>query len=222
MRRQRTYSYLVASVLGAALLGACAMGAGGGKSPSFFVTSSNPGKGGDLGGLTGADAYCQALGASAGAGSRTWRAYLSTGPVGGTAPVNARDRIGKGPWYNVKGELVANNVDDLHGTNQLTKQTALTEKGQQVSGRGDPVNMHDILTGSSPDGRAVVDGKDNTCGNWTSSSTGAAIVGHHDRVGLNDSPPAKSWNSSHPTQGCALDVLAKTGGNGRFYCFASN
>ena len=140
----------------------------------------------------------------------------------GCAAVNARDRIGTGPWYNVKGQLIASNVDELHGTNNLTKQTALTEKGDIVSGRGDPVNPHDIVTGSSPDGRAIADGKDNTCGNWTKSGDGSAIVGHHDRIGLNESPPMKSWNSSHPTQGCSLDALKKTGGGGLLFCFAQN
>lgn len=189
---------------------------------SFFVTSTNPGKGADFGGLAGADRFCQSLASAVGAGGRNWRAYLSTNAAAGAPAVNARDRIGTGPWYNVKGELIASNVDELHGSNKLTKQTALTEKGEVVSGRGDPVNMHDILTGSSPDGRAVSDGKDNTCGNWTKSGDGSAIVGHHDRMGLNDSPPAKSWNSSHATQGCSLDALKKTGGNGLLFCFAQN
>ena len=225
MRSYRKKSLcLIASVLGATLLGACAMGSGGmsaGKSMSFFVTSANPGKGADFGGLAGADKYCQSLATGAGAGSRTWRAYLSTTAAGGSAAVNARDRIGTGPWYNAKGELVASSVDELHGSNKLTKQSALTEKGAVVSGRGDPVNMHDILTGSSPEGRAVSDpGKDTTCGNWTKSGEGSAIVGHHDRMGLNDSPPAKSWNSSHASQGCSLEALKKTGGNGLLYCFA--
>ena len=189
---------------------------------SFFVTSTNPGKGADFGGLAGADRFCQSLASAVGAGGRNWRAYLSTNAAAGAPAVNARDRIGTGPWYNVKGELIASNVDELHGTNRLTKQTALTEKGEVVSGRGDPVNMHDILTGSSPDGRAVSDGKDNTCGNWTKGGDGSAIVGHHDRMGLNDSPPAKSWNSSHASQGCSLDALKKTGGNGLLFCFAQN
>ncbi len=214
---------LIASVLGATLLGACAMGGGmgGGKSMSFFVTSANPGKGADFGGLAGADKYCQSLATAAGAGSRTWRAYLSTTAAGGQPAVNARDRIGGGPWYNAKGELIASNVEELHGSNKLTKQSALTEKGEVISGSGDPVNMHDILTGSSPEGRSLSEpGKDTTCGNWTQGGEGSAIVGHHDRMGLNDSPPAKSWNSSHASQGCSLDALKKTGGNGLLYCFA--
>jgi hypothetical protein len=186
---------------------------------SFFVTSANPGKGADFGGLAGADAYCGKLAASAGAGSKTWRAYLS---ATGATPVNARDRIGSGPWVNAKGETIAANVAELHGSNKLNKQTALTEKGGVVSGRGDPVNLHDILTGSTDDGRASTEAKDTTCGNWTLSGAGSAIVGHHDRVGLNDSPPMKSWNSSHGSRGCSLDDLKATGGGGLMYCFAAN
>ena len=158
-----------------------------------------------------------------GAGGRTWRAYLSSSATPGSAAVNARDRIGRGPWVNAKGEVVAASIDELHGTNNnLTKQTALTEKGDVNSGRGDPVNQHDILTGSSPDGRAVSDGKDNTCGNWTRSGEGSAIVGHHDRSGLDDGAAAKSWNSSHATQGCSVEAFRKTGGAGLLYCFAEN
>lgn len=190
----------------------------------FFVTSANPGKGADFGGLAGADRYCQALGTAAGAGARTWRAYLSTTAAGGQPAVNARDRIGSGPWTNAKGVIIANSVDQLHGTNMLTKQSALTEKGDVVMGRGDATNLHDILTGSSPEGRSMpaADGKDTTCGNWTRSGDGSAIVGHHDRIGLNESAPMKSWNSSHGTQGCSLEALKKTGGGGLFYCFAAN
>jgi hypothetical protein len=188
---------------------------------SFFVTSTNPGKGADFGGLAGADSYCQALGTSAGASSRTWRAYLSASATPGSPSVDARDRIGDGPWRNVKGDVIATSVANLHSdTNNLTKQTALTERGTTISGRGDPVNLHDMLTGSSPDGRAVNDGKDNTCGNWTKSGDGSALVGHHDRMGLRDDAPSKSWNSSHATQGCSLDALKKTGGGGLLYCFA--
>nr|WP_260602443.1 hypothetical protein [Variovorax sp. MHTC-1] len=190
---------------------------------SFFVTSANPGKGADFGGLAGADRYCQSLAASAGAGGRSWRAYLSSSAMAGSPAVNARDRIGNGPWFNAKGEQIASSVDDLHGTgNKLSKQTALTEKGQIVSGGGDAVNLHDILTGSSTEGRAVSSDKDTTCGNWTKSGDGSAIVGHHDRRGLDDSPPAKSWNSSHATQGCSMDALKRTGGGGLLYCFAQN
>src|SRR5947207_11439955 len=165
----------------------------------FFVTSAGSGKGGDLGGLTGADARCQSLAAAVGAGARTWHAYLSTQT--GAPAVNARDRIGHGPWYNAKGTLIARDLDELHGTNMLTKQTALTEKGAMVNGRGDTPNMHDILTGSQPDGTAFAAGDDRTCGNWTKSGEGAAMVGHHDRQGLRDDDASKSWNSSHPTRG---------------------
>jgi hypothetical protein len=194
------------------------------NSMTFFVTSAGLGKGADLGGLAGADGHCQALAAAAGAGSKTWRAYLSTQ---GTGAVNARDRIGAGPWTNAKGEVIAKNVDDLHGaSNNLTKQTALTEKGGVVNGRGDTPNMHDVLTGSSPEGRSIAGDADRTCKNWTSSTEGAAMVGHSDRTGLDDSAPAKSWNASHPTRGagggCAQDDLKGTGGAGLFYCFATN
>jgi hypothetical protein len=191
---------------------------------SFFVTSAGPGKGADLGGLAGADAHCQTLAAAAGAGAKTWRAYLSTQ---GAGAVNARDRIGAGPWSNAKGEVIAKSVDDLHGAlNNLTKQTALTEKGTVVNGRGDTPNMHDVLTGSSPDGKSIAGDADMTCKNWTSSTAGAAMVGHSDRTGLDDSAPAKSWNSSHPSRGpgggCAQDDLKGTGGAGLYYCFATN
>ena len=191
---------------------------------TFFVTSAGSGKGADLGGLEGADKICQALAQAAGAGGRTWRAYLSTqGPSG----VNARDRIGKGPWTNAKGVVVAKDVADLHGpSNNLNKQTALTEKGTVVNGRGDSPNMHDILTGTQSDGTKFPDTPDMTCGNWTKSGAGAAMVGHSDRTGLDDSAPAKSWNTSHPSRGsgggCSQDDLKSTGGNGFFYCFAAN
>lgn len=189
---------------------------------SFFVTSSGSGKGADLGGLEGADKHCQTLAQGVGAGSKTWRAYLSTQ---GAGAVNARDRIGSGPWQNAKGVVIAKSVADLHGeSNNLNKQTAITEKGDVVNGRGDTPNMHDILTGSQPDGTAFAAGEDRTCGNWTKSGAdGAAVVGHHDRMGLNDQPPAKSWNSSHPSRGgCSQDALKGTGGAGLFYCFATN
>ena len=213
-----------------ALLGACAptaprsSNASTAASPmSFFVTSVNPGKGADFGGLAGADAYCQKLATSAGAGGKNWRAYLSSTASGGAAAVNARDRIGRGPWQNAKGLMVATSVDDLHGpNNKLSKQNSLTEKGEVVSGRGDPVNMHDILTGSTADGRADTSAPDTTCGNWTKSGEGSAIVGHHDRIGLNESAPMKSWNMSHPTRGCSMDALKATGGGGLLYCFAAN
>ena len=194
------------------------------KDMGFFIVSANPGQGANLGGLEGADRYCQQLASNVGAGGRTWRAYLSTMDSSARPGVDARDRIGKGPWKNAKGEVIAKDVADLHGPdNKLNKQTALTEKGEVLPGRGDPVNMHDILTGSQADGTvAKVDGGgDVTCGNWTQGGAeGSAFVGHHDRIGLNDSAPMKSWVASHPSRGCSLEALKGTGGNGRFYCFA--
>ena len=190
------------------------------SSMTFFVTSANPGKGADLGGLEGADRYCQQLATAAGAGAKSWRAYLSTQ---GPGAVNAKDRIGKGPWQNAKGAVVAKDVADLHGaSNNLNKQTALTEKGEGVKGRGDQPNEHDVLTGTQPDGTAFPAGEDKTCGNWTKVGEGSAIVGHHDRAGLDTTPPALSWNSSHATRGCSMDLLRPTGGAGYFYCFAAN
>ena len=194
---------------------------------SFFITSVGSGKGADLGGLTGADQHCQSLAQAAGAGGRTWHAYLSTQAAGGQPAVNARDRIGRGPWVNAKGEPIAQDVDDLHSANnKINKQTALSEKGQPINGRGDTPNMHDILTGSTPDGRTIAGDADMTCKNWTSSTEGAAMVGHHDRQGLRDDDASKSWNSSHPSRGtgggCSQDALKSTGGNGLFYCFATN
>lgn len=207
-----------ASVVAIAL-GACSTRyAAPGNSMTFFVTSSNAGKGADFGGLAGADAYCQTLAEKAGAGGRLWRAYLSTT---GSAAVNARDRIGPGPWQNAKGEVIANSVEELHSDNRLNKQTALTETGQIIKGRGDDVNTHDILTGSTPDGRAPSTATDSTCGNWTSSNEGSAIVGHHDRTGINETAPQKSWNSSHATPGCSMEALKKVGGAGLLYCFAA-
>ncbi len=188
---------------------------------TFFITSTGSGKGADFGGLAGADKLCQSLAAAVGAGNREWRAYLSASAAGGSQAVNARDRIGSGPWQNVKGVVIARNVADLHGTNNLTKQTALTEKGEMVNGRGDAPNKHDILTGSQPDGTAFAGSEDRTCGNWTKSGEGAAQVGHHDRMGLNEEPPAKSWNSSHPSRGCSDADLRGTGGAGLLYCFAA-
>jgi hypothetical protein len=193
---------------------------------TFFITSVGPGNGADLGGIEGADRHCQSLAQTAGVGNRTWRAYLSTQAVGGAQAVNARDRIGPGPWQNAKSVVIAKDLDELHGNNNLTKQTALTEKGEMVNGRGDTPNRHDILTGSMPDGRAFPPAEDRTCGNWTKSAQGAAMVGHHDRMGLNEEPPAKSWNSSHPSRGpdggCSQADLRSTGGDGLFYCFAAN
>ena len=187
---------------------------------SFFVTSAGSGMGANLGGLAGADKLCQTLAMAAGAGNRTWHAYLSTQ---GAGAVNARDRIGKGPWRNSKGAVIANNVDELHGAKaNLSKQTILTEKGQPVNGRGDNPNQHDMLTGSQMNGNAYTDNMDHTCNNWTSSATGSAQVGHSDRMGLDDSEAARSWNSSHPSKGCSQQNLVGTGGAGLFYCFATN
>lgn len=189
---------------------------------SFFVTSTGSGKGADLGGLEGADRHCQTLAQAAGATAKTWRAYLSTQAAGGTPAVNARDRIGRGPWRNAKGEVIAKDVAELHGNNNLTKQTALTEKGLPAKGRGDTPNEHDILTGSQADGTAFPAGEDRTCGNWTKSGAeGSAMLGHHDRMGLDESPPAKSWNTSHASRGCSQDGLKSTGGAGLLYCFAA-
>jgi len=189
---------------------------------SFFITSAGPGNGADLGGLEGADQHCQTLASAAGAADRTWRAYLSATAADGEPAVNARDRIGAGPWHNSEGVEIAADLDALHGENNLTKETALTETGETVNGRGDEPNMHDILTGSQPDGAAFAGDADMTCGNWTSSGEGAAMVGHHDRMGLDESDAAKSWNSSHPSRGCSQEALQGTGGNGLFYCFASD
>ena len=193
---------------------------------SFFLTSNGPGKGGDLGGIAGADRHCQSLAQAAGAGAKTWRAYLSAQAADGQAAVNAKDRIGKGPWQNAKGTVVAKDVDELHAANNLTKQTALTKKGEVVNGRGDTPNKHDALTGTMPDGKAPPPGEDKTCKNWTSSTQGTAIVGHIDRQGLRDDDASKSWNSSHPSRGpdggCSQADLRSTGGDGLFYCFAAN
>jgi collagenase NC10/endostatin len=194
---------------------------------SFFLTSNGPGKGGDLGGITGADRHCQSLAQAAGAGAKTWRAYLSTQAADGQPAVNAKDRIGKGPWQNAKGTVVAKDVADLHSAgNNLTKQTALSEKGEVINGRGDTPNRHDVLTGSQPDGTAFAGADDRTCKNWTSSTQGAAMVGHSDRQGLRDDDASKSWNSSHPSRGpeggCSQSDLKSTGGDGLFYCFAAN
>ena len=185
------------------------------KDMSFFITSQGLGKGADLGGLKGADAHCQALAKAAGADGQ-WRAYLSTNAE------NARDRIGKGPWKNAKGEEIAKSVEDLHANSRINKQTGLDEKGAPVNGRGDTPNRHDILTGSQADGRAIPGDKDMTCGNWTQSGEGAAMVGHHDRIGLRDDDASKSWNASHPSRACDAASLVATGGAGLLYCFAAN
>ena len=189
---------------------------------TFFVTSVGMGKGADLGGLAGADRHCQELATSVGAGGKTWHAYLSTQ---GAGAVNARDRIGKGPWVNAKGVIIAKDVTELHGANNLTKQTALTEKGEVNNGISDKPNRHDILTGSQPDGTAFSPDKDMTCKNWTSSTEGAAMLGHSDRLGLRDDEASHSWNSSHPSRGpdggCSETDLPTTGGTGLLYCFAN-
>ena len=193
---------------------------------SFFVTSAGLGNGANLGGLAGADRHCQALATAAGAGAKTWHAYLSTSASGGQAAVNARDRIGSGPWYSAKGGRVAQNVGDLHGDtieqarlgNNINKTTAISEKGEPIKGVGDTPNQHDMLTGSQPDGRAYTDGADHTCGNWTSGAAGTAQLGHHDRTGGGNT----SWNSTHPSRGCSQENLVATGGAGLLYCFAIN
>ena len=193
---------------------------------SFFITSAGSGHGANLGGLAGADRICQTLAAAVGSGNKTWHAYLSTNAANGQPAVNARDRIGNGPWYNAKGEKIANNLADLHGDtaelarlgNNLVKTSALTEKGAMLNGRGDTPNVHDMLTGSQTDGRAYTDGMDHTCSNWTSETTGTAQLGHFDRNGANNT----SWNSAHPSRGCSQDNLVSTGGAGLFYCFAIN
>lgn len=194
----------------------------------FFITSEGSNKGADLGGLAGADAHCQKLAAAAGAGGRTWRAYLSVpgafpSPTNaaGVPSINARDRIGNGPWYNAKGELIAANVDQLHTDNRISKTTALDEKGMVVKGRGDTPNQHDILTGSRADGTAFAPQTDTTCKAWTSSTEGSAILGHHDLAGPLPEAWARSWNFSHQSAGCSQEALVRTGGSGRFYCFAS-
>jgi hypothetical protein len=215
------------SVAVAALLASCASLSPGGPM-SFFVTSVGAGNGANLGGLAGADAHCQKLAAAAGSGNRPWRAYLSNTAIAAAAPapavaaVHARDRIGKGPWFNAKGVLVASDVSHLHNGNNLTKATALDEKGATVKGRGDTPNQHDILTGSRPDGSAFGGPGAFTCGNWTQSAEGSAVVGHHDRIGPVTDPWALSWNSSHASVGCSQEALVRTGGAGQFYCFAAD
>jgi hypothetical protein len=187
----------------------------------FFITSAGPGDGANLGGLAGADAHCQKLAEAAGAGDRTWRAYLSASPFGDQPAVNARDRIGAGPWHNAKGVQVARDVADLHSeNNRLSKENSLTELGEVVKGRGDTPNEHDILTGTQEDGSAFNDGDDHTCRNWTGNGEGSAQVGHHDRIGGGPNPT--SWNASHGSRGCSQDNLQGTGGNGYFYCFAAD
>ncbi|TAN56124.1 MAG: hypothetical protein EPN19_01530 [Betaproteobacteria bacterium] len=220
--------YAALSTAALLALGGCATGpSGGGGSMTFFITSVGPGKGGDLGGLEGADRHCQSLASAVGAGARTWRAYLSTQGAALNDPkvVHARDRIGNGPWHNVKGVLIARSVDDLHSAdNNLTKETALDESGRIVNGRTENPNKHDVLTGSRPDGTAFAGAffPDMTCGNWTrSGADGSAMTGHHDRAGAIDHPWATSWNSAHPTRGCTPEGIRSTGGDGLLYCFAA-
>ncbi|MDH3648912.1 MAG: hypothetical protein OEQ53_04470 [Saprospiraceae bacterium] len=191
------------------------------KGLSFFITSAGPGNGADLGGLQGADQHCQRLAEAVGAGDRTWRAYLSANATDSKPAVNARDRIGTGPWFNAKGVMAAKDVHDLHGEqSKLSKEISLNELGEMVNGRGDQPNMHDILTGSQLDGTAFSNNSDHTCLNWTSSGEGSAQVGHHDRQGGGSNPT--SWNSAHGSSGCSQVNLQGTGGNGLFYCFATD
>lgn len=225
MRRPHAPLALLAA---AAMLTACASAPSGGPM-GFFVTSVGSGKGADLGGLAGADAHCQKLAAAAGAGNRTWRAYLSVpgsfpsqANPQGVASVNARDRIGQGPWFNAKGQLIARDLAHLHNGNLISKETALDERGNIVKGRGDQPNEHDILTGSRADGTAFAPQTDTTCKAWTSSTEGSAVVGHHDRIGPLPENWARSWNFSHQSAGCSQEALIRTGGSGRLYCFAAN
>ena len=222
MNKRMKFSLAASVALVAAGLGACAVTPQ--NSMTFFVTSVGSGKGADLGGLTGADQHCQNLAAAAGAGNRTWRAYLGTASTATTPGVNAIDRIGRGPWQNAQGVVIATDIENLHGRNNITKQTNLTEKGTVVNGRGDTPNTHDVLTGSQRNGLAYSAGTDLTCGNWTKSGAeGAVQMGHSDRQGLTDDDVAKSWNSSHGSRGgCSQPALVSTGGAGLFYCFAVN
>lgn len=223
MKRDFRFSLLAAFAVGFGIASANGTVQAQQADMTFFVTSVGKANGADLGGLDGADAHCASLAQAAGAKATNWRAYLSTTLPGGDEGVNARDRIGKGPWQNAKGVIVALNVDDLHSaSNNINKQTALNEKGEMISGRGDAVNQHDMLTGSDPHGMFSTAGGDTTCGNWTKSGDGSAIVGHHDRQGLKDTRHMKSWNSSHGSRGCSQDQLKASGGAGLFYCFAAN
>ena len=218
MRPSLKWSVAVATVM---LLAAC--GSLAPRNPmTFFVTSVGSGNGADLGGLAGADRHCNALASAVGAGGRNWRAYLSQQATPTVPAVNARDRIGKGPWQNAKGVVVATDVAQLHAANNLTKATTLNENGATVNGRGDTPNTHDMLTGSQPDGTAITGDANSTCANWTQSGEGSAMLGHHDRMGLKDDVPSKSWNSSHLSRGCSQAALVATGGAGLFYCFAAN
>ena len=192
------------------------------SSMTFFVTSVGSGKGADLGGLAGADKHCQSLATAAGAGKHAWHAYLSASAADGKPAVNARDRIGKGPWHNAQGRLIARNIAELHGVNNINTIGVVTEKGAPVNGMGDTPNTHDILTGSQPDGTAFAGSDDRTCGNWTKSGEGSAMLGHFDRLGLGEDEPWRSWNSTHPSRGCSQDALKSSGGAGLLYCFAVN
>ncbi|RZJ24482.1 MAG: hypothetical protein EOO54_09300 [Haliea sp.] len=225
MRAIKTLALTAATL---ALLAACATPSSSSGPMGFFISSVGSGKGADLGGLAGADALCQRLAGAAGAGGKTWRAYLSTAGAfaAGTTPavpaVHARDRIGNGPWYNAKGVLIARDVAHLHNGNNLSKETALDERGNTIKGRGDTPNEHDILTGTRADGTAFAPQTDTTCKAWTSSTDGSAIVGHHDRIGPTGDNWAKSWNFSHQSAGCSQEALVRTGGSGKLYCFAAN
>jgi hypothetical protein len=215
-----TRSFGIAATAIAALMMGAPAALADAASMSFFVTSQGPGDGANLGGLDGADAHCAALAKAAGSAKTNWKAYLSTTAPGGEAGVNARDRIGNGPWQNVNGVVVATSVDNLHSAdNKMNKETAVTETGEMVNGRGDKPNQHDILTGSDPMGMYSTAGGDTNCKNWTSNSEGSAIVGHHDLMGLKETRHMKSWNSAHGSAGCSQDALVKTGGAGKFYCF---
>jgi hypothetical protein len=217
----KKHRIVVASLAGSLALAlvACAGMKSDADKPGFFVTSVGGGKGADFGGLAGADQHCQKLAGAAGLAG-TWHAYLSASATTSAKAVDARDRIGSGPWKNVKGVTIADSVADLHANNRITKETALTENGAVVNGVGDTPNMHDVLTGSQTDGTAFGGSDDRTCGNWTKGGDGAAMVGHSDRTGLRDDPPAHSWNSSHPSRGCSDPQLAASGGAGKLYCFA--
>ncbi len=226
MKRSKVSAGVLAVVLGSALAATAQAQEKKKAQPrdmTFFVTSVGKGNGADLGGLEGADAHCNALAKAAGSKHANWKAYLSTTAPGGEAGVNARERIGKGPWRNAKGQVVAKNLADLHSEKvNINKQTALSEKGEPIKARGDTPNEHDILTGSDPAGNYSTAGGDTTCGNWTKSGDGSAIVGHHDRMGLKDTRHMKSWNSSHGSRGCSQDQLKASGGAGLIYCFVPN
>ncbi len=218
MRRSLIWLAATAAVVTLAACGSMAT-----RNPmTFFVTSVGSGKGADLGGLAGADAHCKTLATAVGGGGRDWRAYLSQQATTTVRAINARDRIGRGPWQNAQGTVVAADVAQLHGNNNLTKATALNERGEVINGRGDTPNTHDVLTGSQPDGTVIAGDVNSTCANWTQSGEGSAMLGHHDRQGLKDDVPSKSWNSSHLSRGCGQEALKATGGAGLFYCFAAN